>query len=219
MAAGGGGGGGTGTSISTGGGGAALPTVIVYLNGTEAGYEITNISNHNSETLHLSSNTKTINITVNFITPTSAGITANNKAYTLTLDNPTVLADPNNYTYYAELTGISYLPIQHTITLLVYGRPNTPISTQIAQPAPNTIVPTTTIILPTATTIQPTSSTIPANTVVSSNTPSSNVTLLPIGIIIIIAVLGLVYYQATRKGRKPEVRHRAGKNSERGKTR
>jgi hypothetical protein len=198
-------GGGAGGGV--GGGGTSLPTVLAYSSGTRKGYQITNITNHNSETLHLGNNTKTINITINFITPTSAGITANNKAYNLTVGSPVALMDPNNYTYYAELTDISYLPILHTITLLVYGQPNTPITTTITTPIPTATVPT----IPT-TTIPPPTTTVPASTTVGITPPAS--TSLPsssggsvwllvgiISVIVVVILLGSLYYYRTKNSR------------------
>jgi hypothetical protein len=200
-----GGGAGGGTGGGVGGGGTSLPTVLAYSSGTRKGYQITNITNHNSETLHLSNNTKTIDITINFITPTSAGITANNKAYNLTVDSPVALVDPNNYTYYAELTAISYLPILHTITLLVYSQPNTPVTTTTST---TTAPPTTTITRPTTT--------LPATTTAAPTPPTSSIPTPPpsrgaasallIGIIIVViaVVLVLLIYYSTniRKRRR-----------------
>jgi hypothetical protein len=181
-----------------------VATITAYSNGTQAGYQITNLTTRNSETLHLGNNTKTINITINFITPTGAGITANNKAYNLTVGSPVALMDPNNYTYHAELTAISYLPILHTITLLVYGQPNNQsVAPPITIPAANT-----TTIVPKQATI-----TIPANAppimatayAVQSfvnATPPILALVLMVVMVIIICLVYLYYNSITRDNRK-----------------
>ena len=158
----GGGGGGGG-----GGGESSLPSVNAYSSGNQTGYIITNLTKGNSETLNFN-NTKTIHITINFITPTMAGMTANNNTYNLTIDNTVKLADPNNYTYYAELTNLSYLPIQHTIALFVYEQSNQPIGISTT-----TVLPTTS-----STTTGGTSSTtmVPRSTIVAASTVQAGAT-------------------------------------------
>jgi hypothetical protein len=183
------------------GGGSSSPSVTVYSNGSQTGYQLANLTAGNSETLNFNNNTKTTNITINFITPTSVGITANNQTYGLTVGNPVALVDPNSYTgyaYYAELTNISY----PDVTLLVYGQPP-------SQPAAAVNI-TTTIIAPKNVTAQKQPiTTVPTTTVPVSTTvavPALSVSLssnnyLIAAIILVIVVLVLVYYN-NAKNRK-----------------
>jgi hypothetical protein len=197
----GGGGGGGGT------GGTFLPTVTVYTNGNETGYMITNFSQLNSETLSFNGGAKTLHVTVNFITPSSAGITISNSTtsatYTLTLNNPTLIIDPANYSWYADLTGISYLPIAQTITLLIYEQPNlphpttTPVSTP---PSPKTTASTT--VSTTAPTTAPTTTVSAATPIVQSAAPgkplSAEVYAIIAGVVVVVALVA-AYYGMNRR--------------------
>ncbi len=181
--------GGSGNSGNTGNqgaggpsGGSFVPTIVAYANGNQTGYRITNITQHNSETLRFNSSAKTItiNLTVNFVGQSFAGITANNRSYNLTVGNTVELATSENYTYYARLTNVSYLPILHTITLLVYGQSNSPAA------AITTTKPTTTA----TTTVQ--AATAPTTTVAQQQkSPSKNdsTALVAAAVVIIIAVV------------------------------
>ncbi len=202
------GGGGTGV----GGGGSYLPSITVYLNGTQTGYTITNLTVDDFENLNFSNNTKIIHITVNFITPTSVGITANGRTYNLTSGNPVALVDPNNYTYYAELKN---LPIVDGFTLLVYGQQNQPAA--LAQPnvtaqppAPPSTQNVSVQKAPATTTILPTTS-IPATTGIAAvaqtsaqqaSSGTSDTALLLLVIVVVVAIFGYVLYQKSQKPSK-----------------
>ena len=122
--------GGSGNTVSTAGGGVGspLPTVTVYSSGNQTGYALANLTVGNSETLSFNNNTKTMLVTINVITPTGVGITVSNsttsQGYNLTPDSPVAIIDPDNYTYYAELTSLSYPSASNTVSLLVYGELN-----------------------------------------------------------------------------------------------
>lgn len=176
---GGGVGGGTGGVIES----QFLPSVIIYANGNQTGYEITNFSQMNSEALTINNNT--FHVTENYISPTCSGVTINssitNQSYDLTPNNPVVMTDPNNYTYYIELANISYLPIAQTITLLIYKQPTITATTTTSTitisstTSSSTVLSTTTS--PITTTSTPTStSTAPQISTTSLNTPLMGVT-------------------------------------------
>jgi hypothetical protein len=160
---------------------------------------VLNLTNGSSETLSLNNGTKIVHVKVNYITSTGAGVTVNNQTFNLTLNNPVAFIDPNSYTYYVELTGISYL---HTITLLIYGQPNQPIFVPAA-PANATAANTPAQEQP-STSITPT--TIPASIEVAP-TPKSNTGQLLVAAILIIAVIVfcLIYYR-NKGGRKTRKR-------------
>ena len=186
-----------------GGGGAYPPTVTKYSSGNQIGYKITNITQHNSENLKFNNNTKSINLTVNFITPAEAGITVNGAAYTLTIANRVRLNDPINYTYYAELTNVSYLPVLHSITLLIYAQSNLPVST--------TTNTTTTVQTPKkqTTTILPITSTLVSTTILQTLVIRQNLNsffFAEVGLGVAVIVVGIVLeIKHIRKERKKKV--------------
>ena len=184
------------------GGGSSLPSITVYSSANQTGYTITNLTVGNSETLNFNNDTKTIHITINFITPTNVGITANGQTYNLTIGSTVTLVDPNNYTYYAELSAISYLPIEHTTTLLVYGQPNKPAAATTTIPATTTVSPTakTTTVLPTPT-VSPTSSVPATATGTSSQTSASRNTEYALGGLVIIVIIIIIAAMALSRGR------------------
>ena len=198
-----------GSGVAAGGGGSSLPTVSVYSSGTQTGYTIANLTVGNSENLNFNNNAKTMHVTLNFITPTSAGITVSNstasQSYTLSLNSPVAIIDPNNYTYYAELTSLSYLPILHTINLLVYGQPNQQIFVPAPANATNATTSNTPPQTPPATTVIPTT-TMPAAAAVAvtPTTYNSNYLLVAIIVVIVVIVLLSIYYRnkESRKARK-----------------
>ncbi len=210
-----GGGGSSGSSGSSGGGGggSVVPIITLYNNGTKEGYQITNLTVDNFESLNFNNGTKLLNITVNYISPTDVGVTISNsttsQSYNLTLDNPVVIVDPNNYTYYAELVNLTYLPILDSATVLMYGAPNQPAAsgssnastaqvntaTVQSQPAATTI-PATTTILPAAT------AAAPQNT--NSTTSSSNSYLIVIALVVVVVVLVMAFSRMGRKGKRQQ---------------
>lgn len=196
--------GGFSTAPPTGAGpGAFLPTVNSYASGNQTGYTITNFTQANSETISIGS--ESITVVENFITPTSAGVTVNGQSLNLSMDTPVRFLNTSGSAYYAELTGISYLPSLQTVTLSVYGQPN-------AQPSvPSSVIPTpTTSIAPINTTVSqlpaPTqvNATAPVATAPANGSPSAS-TLLPLmgtGVAIAIAVAAGVAYSRISAGRK-----------------
>ena len=212
QSSGGGGGGSSGGGGGGGGGGSGgsfLPSTINYVNGNQTGYEITNLSQLNSETLHLNNGTKIIKLTINFITPTSAGITINNQSFTLKPNSPVAIVDPNNYTYYTELKNISYLPIAQTIILLVYGQPNMP--TAITSTSTTQSTSTTTSIPATApqhTPVQQPPATVETtiiqqtksnNQINSSDSTNKNNYLIAGSIVVVVLILAGVSYSIKSK--------------------
>jgi hypothetical protein len=159
---GGGGGGSSSAGGGGGGGGSSLPSLIPYINGTVAGWLITNLTVGNSETFPLSN--KTTHLTVNFITPTTAGITVNNQTYTLTVNNTVSLTNTSNSTDFVVLKNLSYLPILHSIALLLYETNAQPVFTPVsnATNSPTANINATTQIPP------PTSSIIAGNATVTT---------------------------------------------------
>jgi hypothetical protein len=177
-----------------------LPSAVNYSNGTRTGYQLADLSVGSSETLNFGNNTKIIDITVlDLISPTSVGITANNRTYTLTTGSPVALADPDNYTYYAELVmGVSSL---NTVTLLVYGQANqqTPPPAAIAATS-STAVPTTTVPVPPAS-IAPTTTVAPPPAAAVPPSSSSNYLVAWVAVALIVALGALVcYYHRTKGG-------------------
>jgi hypothetical protein len=187
-----------GGGVIGGGGGPLLPTINAYASGNQTGYTIANFSQANSETVLIGS--ESITVVENFITPTTAGITVNGQSLTLPLDTPVQFLNTTGSAYYAELTGISYLPALQTITLSVYGQPNAQrnaTSTKIPStvlPAPTTTVaPATTTVAPTTVNATQTTPAAPANTLLP---------LMGTGVAIAIAVAAGVAYSRLSSGRK-----------------
>ena len=109
-------------------------------------------------------------ITLNFITPTSAGMTINDVVLTLGSGDTVTLPDG----FVVRLESISYLPVLHTITLSFYSLKPTII--EIPTSSTTTTVPVTTMEA--------------ANLTTSTSTPSSPLPLLiPIGVGVLGAVL------------------------------
>ncbi len=72
--------------------------------------------------------------TENYITPTSAGITLNGASYALEFGNATPIGSNATATSYVKLTGISYVPLQQTITIDLYY---VPVVTPVVQTQTN----------------------------------------------------------------------------------
>ena len=189
---GGGSGGGGGTGGGGGGaGGGNVTAKVAYTNGNQTGYTVLNFTA--LHTVKLTIDGKQFNVTLNFITPTTAGITVNGRNYTLVLGHAQLLTDPPTYAYYANLTHIAYIPIIHTVNLVVYG-------VQSGQ------IPTTTVVTTTSkTTLATTSTTYPTTTQLYSTTqqttqqyttipftPNTGKTTLYIiiGVFVVVAVIG-----------------------------
>lgn len=90
------------------------------LNNTNVGtygicYLISNLTQRDA--LPVPINGTTFHLTVNFITPTTAGVSVNNTAYTLNQSSLQGLLNTSSYRYTIELMSIYYIPIEQTITL------------------------------------------------------------------------------------------------------
>jgi hypothetical protein len=163
---GGGSGGGTSggggiSSSSGGGGGPSGPSV------TRSGscYTISNLTQRSL--VNVSLNGISFEIRVNFITPTTAGVTVNGLSYTLSLDQQQVIQQASGNNYTMEMTALSYIPIEDTFSLSVCGPGGQPAN------ATTTITPTA----PTATTSN--STVLTFNFTNSSNSISTNLGIWP----------------------------------------
>jgi hypothetical protein len=196
---GGGGGGSTGGGGGVGGGGTFKPTVLEYNNTNQTGWTIINLTDYETQIVVI--NNKTFTVVVHFVTPTSAGVTINGHNYTLQLGNITKLNDPLGYTYYANITSITYMPIlyEDVMTLVIWGQPNGPFNT--TAPATTTVqttVPTTVSTTVPATTVPPTTTTVPQKT---SGIPLGP--LIGTGIAIATAIaVGVAYSRNRNRGRR-----------------
>jgi YVTN family beta-propeller protein len=116
----------------------------------------------------------TFNLTDNFITPTTAGVTINGKSYTLLADKQVNIS--TNQPFSIELLNISYLPIVHSISLsLCFNEAAQTTTTTTIPPPPATTIPTTTPATPTTiptTTVQRVTSTVAATPPPASATAS-----------------------------------------------
>lgn len=102
-------------------------------------YTISNLAQRNYVNITL--NGTKFNILLNFIAPTFAGFMVNNVSNTYRLNETTVIGSNKNYTYTAELTNVSYKPIENTVTLLVCSiRNKQPIFVGISTPPMNTSI-------------------------------------------------------------------------------
>ena len=127
--------------------------------GTRVCYAISNFSAPNYFNITLNGTKFTIRL--NFIGPSSAGITIDdNNSYTLQINQSQVVAQSPNYVYTSWLIGVSWLPVQHTASMAFCSTPNN-------QTSPNTITS-----LPTST-----SSSIPTSTTTSTSTTLRRTTI------------------------------------------
>lgn len=189
----GGGGGGGGVISGGGAGGSELPTVTAYTKGNQTGYLIANFSQMNSEAFSIGS--AGFLVVENFITPTSAGITFNGNAITLSLYAPVRLQSTDGNAYYARLEDISYLPIRQTVSLRVYKQSpqviNPPTTTTIVTTVPTTTVPATTIV--------PVTTTVPAvispNPVSKAGTPEAYEVAAGIVVIAIAGIAAVILFK------------------------
>ena len=105
---GGGGGGSSGGGPGGGGGGSSKP--IINATGNSC-YTISDVAKLN--TFNVTFGDQTYNATENFISPNQTGVTVNGRNYTLSVGS-TESIDGTQATI--ELVGVSYLPIEHTVT-------------------------------------------------------------------------------------------------------
>ena len=103
---------GGGSSGGTTGTGGSSPSVPIIVKTSNSCYIVTNLAQLNS--LNVSINKVNFKITENYINPNGAGILINGQSYELVVNNTYNIS---NSTVTVKLANVSYLPIQHTITL------------------------------------------------------------------------------------------------------
>ena len=200
----------SGTSGSEGSGGGNVTSIVAYNNSSvgQTGYEILNFTSGHTQTFSIDGDQFTI--TLNFIAPTSAGVTINGNSYTLGLGDAQLLDESPSYAYYASLASISYLPSFPNINLILYGA-SLQQPTTTAESTTTTIALTTTVLPGNVTTILP-AQTAPggSNTSVSSGGVASStlVSLGGIGVAVAVAVAAGVAYSRVRKTENEEKHHR-----------
>ena len=139
-------GGGGGAAGGGGGGGGPSPGVPIFVSSTKpvpiqnntvpthpsaACYIFDNLTQYNQANLTL--NDTRFQLRVNFITPTSAGVTVNNSSYTLYANTTQQIYRNTDFNYTIELTNLSYVPIEDTVQLKVCS---TPVKVQQQIPPP-----------------------------------------------------------------------------------
>ena len=202
----GGGGGGGGGGGAPGGGGSDKPTVVPYNTTSTHGWKVLNFTQDDSESVMI--NGHMFDITLNSISPTLVDVTVNGFAYTLNMNQPVSLTGMANYS--VDLTSISYLPIQHSAVVEVYG-PNLLAKTNSTTTSGKTVNNTKTTVKTTATTtvatttVPPKTSTVKPTTTVSA--PPASTEELGAGIIVVILLIigGMYYYTKVlnkKKGRR-----------------
>ena len=209
IAQGGGGGSilGGGSSGGASGGGGSPGPAVTPVNGN---YTISNLAQ--LDTFGLSLGGVLVKATENFITPTSAGVTFNGVSYTLPLKGPVMIGIGAGAKLYAELTNVSYLPIEHTVTLLIYATyPNvtkssttttvnttTTLSTSVSTTVAATTVPTTTTVNQSTVGAGGTSS--PGSSMPMSPQTEAGVAVVAIAIVVVAAV---ALHLSRKKSEKP----------------
>ncbi len=212
---GGGGGGG-------GGGGNFVPTVLSRTSGSTQCVTIYNFSQDNSEKLHILNNT--LDITENYITPSTAGISINGNVYELAVNQTESAGRMGNVNYTVQLTHLSYLPIIDTVTVVVCGtgpaqtplaKPNVTsnstgtTNTTVTKPKLTTSVPTTTVAPKTPSKLTQTNTT---STGIGSVLGSSTFLLYGILALIILALIMLyAYSQGMFGGKSGKPKGKSGK--------
>jgi hypothetical protein len=190
---GGGSSGGGGPSSGGGGGGLSGPSVTQF----GSCYRIANFTNPNNERITL--NGTTFSITASAVLSGSAALIINNGTYLLTPNAPVSIGSNSRYNFTATLTGISYLPILHTMTMDVCSVPVHAVAH--ANVTSSSTIPTTTTTI--SSTIHATTSvvsTIPANAVHYPSGYSASTLALAGGIIVAVAVIaGAIYHFIVRK--------------------
>jgi hypothetical protein len=198
----------------------ATLTGVLYMGSTLTGYTkytISNFSQYSSQTVNIDN--RTFTVVDNFITPSTAGVSVNNRLLTLAIDTPVLLLNTTGVAYYIELVGVSYLPIEQTVTLSIYGQPSTANSASAATtnvpslvlPASTTTAPAVnampkTTVAPVVTTAAPATTVAPtANTTQASSTPSSSATVPLAGAVAAIAIAvaaGVAYSRISGRRRR-----------------
>ncbi len=188
-------------SAGGGGGGGGGGTQKPVVSRTGNGYQVSNLAQLNTFSLTLGS---PISGVENFITPTGAGVSLNGTSYSLSLDTPVQIGSNATANRYVNLTGISYIPLQQTVTLEIYSVPliATPIQAPVQTNSTSTNSTVTPYVQPT-TTVQPNSTvTAPSSVAASSQQPSY---LMPaVAVVALIVVACGVGYRLRKRPKSPK---------------
>jgi hypothetical protein len=188
----------TGSGGMTGGGagGPSGPSLTQFTHKGMTCYVISNFTNPNSEILEL--NGSSFSVVLSSIGPSSAALIINGKTYVLSANTPMSIGSTTDFNYTANVVGISFLPILHTITADICSTP--------VKAAPPVNVTSTTTIPPTTTTVSVSTTTIPkiANVTNTTTIPSKPPAPLPVAVpaavgIAVAIALGLTYYGLRRR--------------------
>ena len=201
------GGGGGGASTAGGGGGGGTFAPVVTPSGNSC-YVVTPVAALDSFNVNFGN--LTVHVVDNFISPNETGVTVGSQTYTL-LENQTQNINGTNTTI--ELTGVSYLPIQDTVTLTLCALP--PVSTQQPPATNTTTIPANsttnssatsknaTVQSPPATTIL---TTIPATATIIQNglSGNNNANYVYVGILVVIIALILFFLDPSWRRRRKQ---------------
>ena len=182
---------GGGTGGGPGGGGGPLgPVSVPFKNSTDQGYNIFNITQDNTVRLQIGT---WYNITDNFLSPNSTGVSVNGNRYTLQKYMSVLVSSSNGIPVYLSLANISYLPILHSATLVLY----TPSSNSVSTFSTTSVPPKTSSYTTTIRTIQ--------TTIQSTSTINNTKQIVNLGLSLGIAAIVIVaigYYLIKRGGGK-----------------
>ncbi len=194
------------------GGGPSGPSLTQRTQNGAACYHVANFTTPNYE--HFTLNGTAFAVTVSTIAPNSTDLIINGITYVLKLNSSTVLFKDSNFNYAADVTGISYIPIEHTITVDVCAMAiptvtnqtnNTTHSTTTIPENTTTNTPTTTIVPnPSNTSNAPvnastTNTPAPASAAVP---PASSNTYVVAAIVVILAMVAFLTSRRISSGNK-----------------
>lgn len=143
---------------------------------------------------------QTINITLNFLTPTDAGLTINSRQYNLSLNDTALIGNTTDYSYYVELVNISFIPIGKSVGINLTALPK-----HLA--AASTMSTTSTIPTTAATTMAST-------TMLQQNIYGYQNEYYYASLLILIIVIVALYYALSIRHRVPPPGGGPGKKSE-----
>jgi len=112
---------GGGDSGSSGGGGGGAGSSLPTLSQAGSCYVVGNLAVPNTASFTL--NKTQIGLTTNFIGPNQTGVTINGYSETLLPNQRQTLFQSGGFNYTAELTSISYIPIEHSVVLQICSSP------------------------------------------------------------------------------------------------
>ena len=168
-----GGGGGSSGGGGGGGGGSGFTESVAYTNTTtsQTGYRILNFTQDGTQRFAIAG--KQFNVTLNFIGSDHVGVTINGHNYTLYANQTVEISDPLGYAYYTELTGISYLPIVHSVNMEVFAMS---FGSQNVTTITSTTTPTTT----SSTSLYSNITTTVSVSVITQNQSTTTITAVPV---------------------------------------